>query len=263
MKGSVVSEKYEVEFKSSVNITDLYEIKERPRRSGEKMFFTKEQLSRSQQLRNAIRMGIAILHGAKLEDLEKTMRSRVIPRARSKNSPQIPPPIEGTPIPSPDLAAVIPSQEIPEGEIAPPKRAVVYHDEVKPMIETALKFHEKRILQIVTQSFSRKSVVAAPRPSTPVAPPSPEPESPSSEESDVPQESKPRAKAKTKKKKQRVKKSKVIQTPPVSQRKVGKPEPYNSSGGGGQSEDHKKPAPLKPRPKVGSKVKGGAGMFIH
>lgn len=250
-----MSEKYRVVFKASADITDLFEIKGRPRIPGEELFFTKEQLSRSQQLRNAIRMGIAILHGAKLEDLEKTMRARVIPRAKnSRPVPTVAPIIKGTPLPSPDLASVIPTQEVPEGELSTAKRKVVYHDELTPFLQKAFASLEKRMLQAVANNFVRKGGAVVLDPEVKVdVPVSSEP--PGDEDSETPQVSKP----KSKKKRLRVQKKSVRSVP---KKKVGKPEAYKSTGGGGQVEDHKKKlVPLKLRPKGRSQIKAGPDMF--
>ena len=255
-----MSEKYRVVFKTSVDITDLYEIKDRPRNPGEDMSFTKEQISRSQQLRNAIHMGIAILYGVKLEDLEKTMRARVIPQKPiSSKAPVVVSPIVGTPMPSPSLASVIPSHEVKEEELSTGKRSVVYHDELGPFLEKVLKLHEKRVLQIVGQNFSRKGADVVSKPAESVEPPSHESSEPEHEKA-VPQVSKVR---KPKKKKLRVQK-KVKAVVSVPKKKVGKPEDYSSAGGGGQSMDHqKKPESLKLRSvkKLTKKIKAGPDMF--
>lgn len=248
-----MSEKYRVVFKTSVDITDLYEIKDRPRNPGEDMSFTKEQLSRSQQLRNAIHMGVAVLYGAKLEDLEKTMRARVIPqRPISSKAPVVVPPIVGTPPPSPSLASVIPSHEVKEEDLSTGKRLVVYHDELRPFMEKVFEFQKKRILQVVAENFVKKGVSVTPKPEETVAPPK-------SSEPETPQVSKVK---KPKKKKPRIqKKAKAVQSAP--KKKVGKPEVYSSAGGGGLVEGHqKKPEPLKLRSvRKPTKIKAGPGMF--
>ncbi len=250
-----MSEKYRVVFKTSVDITDLYEIKDRPRNPGEDMSFTKEQLSRSQQLRNAIRMGIAVLYGAKLEDLEKTMRARVIPqRPMPSKAPVVVSPIIGTPPPSPSLASVIPSHEVKEEDLSTGKRLVVYHDELKPFMEKVFEFQKKRILQVVAENFVKKGVSVTPKPEETVAPPE-------SSEPETTQISRSKVK-KPKKKKPRVqKKAKAVESAP--KKKIGQPEVYSSTGGGGLVEDHqKKPESLKLRPvRKPTKIKAGPDMF--
>ncbi len=205
-------------------------------------------------------MGIAILYGAKLEDLEKTMRARVIPqKPRSSKVSTVVPPIIGTPPPSPSLASVIPSHEVKEEELSTGKRSVVYHDELGPFLEKVLKLHEKRVLQIVGQNFSRKGTAVVSKPAESVESPSHEASEPEHKEA-VPQVSKVR---KPKKKKPRTqKKPKAVVS--VPKKKVGKPEVYSSTGGGGLAEDHqKKPESLKLRPvrKPTKNIKAGPGMF--
>ena len=102
----------------------------------------------------------------------------------------------------------------------------------------------------MANNFSRKSVAVTPKPEAPSK----------SSEPDTSQKIQSKVKKLRKKSKSRIKK-KVQATTPVSKPRVGKPEAYSSSGGGGQVEDHKKSVPLKLRPENKSKLTGGAGMF--